>query len=416
MIDLAWVLESEKSTFLGNTGVSSSYLLPKNDVALEPKALAGRRLWVVLRGHEDRLILFIKIKKVERIIEGYYYGDYLFSPEISESVKLVSGYAEAAKYSTPSTRSLKLGVSELPPGVSDIFSVLVKKSVQTKLLPPDKRLLSQVGDYLSPHDSRRLAQSALRAVVSRLTLEQVWSSGKGYKLGAFSNYAYALLSEKTDSEPSPDLIECLKACDPVTLIFSDEKNESEINKPVESSRTPCVDTEFFEIEPGKIYARKFVSLDPKLRDLEAEIIKTEHAEKIHQAMLKDISEFLIGNGITPYESGSIDLTYSLRGKLYVFEIKSANIDNVLSQAAKGAFQLACYQNELSKYYNRLEARLVLHDTTNPDLQNYVTEVLCRLGVEVLFYDPSMHWPHRLKSMPLWHRTAVPIDPFLHVYS
>lgn len=400
MSDLVWVLDGEKGASFGNSGVSGSYILPKNEVSFEPEALAGRRLWVVLRGHEDRLILLVKIKKVERIIEGYYSGDYWISPEITCSVKLVSGFAEAARYATATTRPSRLGVSELSPEASNSLAALVRGSIQTKLLPPDKRSLSQVDFQLLPSNGRRLAQSALRAVVSHLTLEQVWANGTGDRLGAFSNYACALLTKKMGAKPSQDIVDALKTFDPTTAIFVEEKLDWEKGELSRNYNPPSVDTEFSEIEPEKIYAREFVSVDSKLRNLEEALKKTEHAEKIHQAMLKDISEFLLRNGIKPYESSSIDLLYRSREKLNVFEIKSSNVDNILSQSSKGAFQLACYLNELSKDYNNLNARLVLHITESSELQNYAVEALRRLGIEVLFYDPSKSWPNRIQGFPL----------------
>jgi hypothetical protein len=400
MADLVWVLDSDKGSSFGSSGVSGSYILPKNEVDFEPKSLAGKRLWVVLRGHEDRLLLLVKIKKVERIIDGYYSGDYWISPEITDSLKLVSDYVGAARYATISTRFSKLGVSDLSPEASDALAALVRGSIQTKLLPPDKRSLSQVDFQLLPSYGRRLAQSALRAVVSHLTLEQVWANGTGDRLGAFSNYACALLTEKMGAKPSQDIVDTLKTFDPASAIFSDEKPDWKKERPSLNYNTPCVDTEFSIIDPGKIYAREFVSVDSKLRNLEEALNKTEHAEKIHQAMLKDISEFLIANGVKPYESRSIDLLYRSREALNVFEIKSANVDNVLSQSSKGAFQLACCLNELSKDYDDLNARLVLHVTDSPELQNYAVEALRRLGIEVLFYDPSNPWPNRLQGLTL----------------
>lgn len=400
MSDLVWVLDSEKGPSFGSSGVSGSYILPKNEVGFEPESLAGRRLWFVLRGREDRLLLLVKIKKVERIIEGYYSGDYCISPEMTGSIKLVSDYDGAARFATTSTRASRLGVSELSPEASYALSSLVRGSIQTKLLPPDKRSLSQVDFQLLPSNGRRLAQSAVRAVMSNLTLEQVWANGTGDRLGAFSNYACALLTEKMGAKPSPSIVDNLKALDPLSVIFAEEKHNVERSARGQSYNAPCVDTEFYEIEPGKIYAREFVSVDSKLRNLEEALKKTEHAEKIHQAMLKDISEFLITNGVTPYESSSIDLLYRSREKLNVFEIKSSNVDNILSQSSKGAFQLACYLNELGKDYDNLNARLVLHVTDSPELQDYAVEALRRLGIEVLFYDPSKSWPNRIQGLPL----------------
>lgn len=400
MSDLVWILDGQKGASFGGAGVSGSYILPKNEVDFEPKFLAGRRLWVVLRGQEDRLLLLVKVKKVERIIDGYYSGDYWISPEVMGSFKLVSDYAGAARYATTSTRASKLGVSELSQESSGALALLVKGSIQTKLLPPDKRSLSKVEFQLVPSNGRRLAQSALRAVVSHLTLEQVWANGTGDRLGAFSNYAGALLAEKMGTKPSSDIVRDLNAFDPVSVIFAEEQPSAERGDFVHNYNAPCVDTEFSEIEPGKIYAREFVSADLKLRNLEEALKKTEHAEKIHQAMLKDISEFLIANGVTPYESSSIDLLYRTREILNVFEIKSSNIDNILFQSSKGAFQLACYLNELSKDYDNLNARLVLHVTDSDELQKYAVEALLRLGIEVLFYDPGKSWPNRIHGLPL----------------
>lgn len=398
MTDLVWILDGEKGSSFGNSGVSGSYILPKNEVGFEPKTLSGRRLWVVLRGYEDRLFLLVKIKKVERIIEGYYTGDYWISPEITESIKLVSGYADAGKYATLITRSLGLGLSELRSVDSYAFSELVRGSIQTKLLPPDKRALSKIGFQLLPNNNRRLARSALRAVVSHFTLEQVWANGSGDRLGAFPNYACALITERMGSKPSPQIVDALKDFDPVSLIFSEEMRGPE--RSFHNYNPPSVDTEFSKIEPEKIYAREFVSVDSRLWNLEEALNKTEHAEKIHQAMLKDISEFLIQNGVTPYESSSIDLLYRSKGKLNVFEIKSSNVDNILSQSAKGAFQLACYLNELGKDYDNLNAGLVLHMTDGLELQNYAVEALLRLGIEVMFYDPSKPWPSRVEGLSL----------------
>ncbi len=202
------------------------------------------------------------------------------------------------------------------------------------------------------------------------------------------------------AKPSLGVIKDLMLFDPVSVIFAEEEPAAEKRELDRDHNVPCVDTEFSEIEPGKIHAREFVSTDSKLRDMEVGLKKTERAEKIHQAMLKDISEYLIRNGIRPYESGSIDLLYSSSGRLNVFEIKSANVDNILSQSSKGAFQLACYLNELSRDYHNLSARLVLHQTHSPQLQNYAVDALLRLGVEVLFYDPVKAWPNRIKGLPL----------------
>lgn len=400
MTDLVWVINSEKSASFGSAGVSGSYILPKNELELNPKALARRRLWVVLRGHEDRLLLLIKIKNVERIIDGYYSGDFWVSVEMTGSLKLVPDFAHATKYATTSVRHSRLGVSELSKEYSDALLALVQGSIQTRLLPPDMLSLTQIDLQLVPNNSRRMAKSALRAVVSHLTLEQVWANGTGDRLGAFSNYARALLMEKMGVNLPVNIVHDLKLFDPLSSIFSVEKICTEERVAVNNPKVPDVDTEFCEIVPGDICAREFVSNDSELRSINNALNKTEQAETIHQAMLKDISEYLIANGITPYESSSIDLLFCVKGVLNIFEIKSSNVENILSQASKGAFQLACYLNEIKKDYDNLSTGLVLHVIQGRELQMYVVEALSILGIKVYIYDPSRVWPSRIKGFPL----------------
>jgi hypothetical protein len=399
MSDLVWVLDYQRGTSFGSAGVAGSYILPKNEIDFEPKSIAGKRLWVVLRGQEDRLLLLVKIKKVERIVEGYYSGDYWISTELTGSIKLASDYFDAARYAEICTRDSILGLSQLSQESADSLAALVKKSMQIKLLSPDKSLLSKVDFQLLPSSGRRLAEGALRAVLSQLTLEQVWASGTGDKLSAFANYACALLSEKMGVKPSSSIVEALRLIDPVYVMLA-KKPKADRRALDFSYSVPCVDTEFSEIEPGKIFAREFVATDLELRNLEEALKKTEHAEKIHQEMLKDISEYLITKGIKPYESTSIDLLYRSKETLNVFEIKSANTDNIISQSSKGAFQLACYLNELSKDYGNLSARLLLQAIPSLELQKFIVEALSRLGIEVLFYDFNIPWPNRIKGFPL----------------
>lgn len=400
MSELLWVLTSEKGASFGDYGVSGSYILPKSDANFELEFSAGRRLWIVLRGHEDRLLLAIKIKKVERIVEGYHYGDYWISPDTTNSVKFNSDYLRAVRYATTATRAYALGVTELLQETSDLLALLVRGSIQTKLLPPDQSRLSQIHFDLLPSNDRRLAKSALRAIVTHLTLEQVWVNGSGDRLGAFSNFARALLAKQIGIPLTPGIVDYLKNFDPAEMIFSEERHAKVREESSGGYNAPCVDTEFSEIEPKKIYAREYVSSDSTLRGFEGAIKKTEHAERVHQEMLRDISEYLITKGITPYESSSIDLLYMSNQKLCVFEIKSSNAENILSQSSKGAFQLACYLNELSKDYPDLDGRLVLHVTESPKLQNYIAEVLLRFGIKVLFYDPGRNWPYRIVDLPL----------------
>lgn len=398
MSDIAWILESDKGVAFGSNGVAGSFILPQGDMHIEPHSIAGKRIWVLLRGHEDRLLMVVKVKKIERIIDGYHKGDYIIGSDLTQSIRLVSGYAEATKYKNELTHGLRKGLQVIESSISDNFCKRIAATIQVKLTAPDQKALSNINLQMLPGSHRMVARNAIRTIVSRLTLDKLWASGTGDKLSPYANFAHALFANTFKGHELAELIRELKTIDPIVSLL-DHKALDIRSAEGKKEESPKVDLEFTEIEPEKIYAREFLSIDSKLKDLEEALNKTEHAEKMHQEMLKDVVVFLISKGIVPYESCSIDLMYNLGDKLNVFEIKSTTSTNILAQSAKGAFQLACYLNELAKDYKGLSSHLILRRTENHDIELYVTEVLKRLGVPVLFYDPNKSWPARIEGLP-----------------
>lgn len=396
MTDIVWILESERGPAFGSNGVADSYLIPQNDIDIEPKELRGKRLWIVLRGNEDRLFKVIRIKKIERITDGYHTGDYLITPETLDSLKISGSYADGKRYVTTALQSLSLGVKELDDKIGNDLALLVKKCVQIKLVAPDQKLIDKIVFEPAGKNQQNLVKLALKAVISQLSLDQIWGSGTGEKLGAFANFAAALIKRTFPGEKITDLGKELNSLDPTHHL--DIGIASLIEKK-QKPRKPSVDIEFAEIDPEKIYSREFLKKELGNDEMEDTLYKTEMAEKLHQEMLKDISKFLIEQKIKPYQSESIDLMYTLNGYVNLFEIKSANANNIFSQAGKGAFQIGCYLNELSKFYKNIVSRIILLKTDNDDLETFVKEALARLNIIVLFYDPRKSWPERVQELP-----------------
>ena len=397
MNSFVWILTADKNASFGKSGVSGSYIIPQGDMKVSPKSLSGHRLWILLRGKEDRILLSIKIKKIDRITEGYYDGDFLASVDLLSSFRLVSSYSEAVKYIVKNTKIFSTGIYEISKDDDNSLSQIVIKSVEVKLAKPNIKNNSGLNTKILPRSGQYLAKAAIRMIVSHFNLNEVWAAGSGKKLSAFSNFANEIIVRETTSKgtTTTSIENLLKSFDPLVNLFEQPNNTYSISRITSS---PKVDIDFSEIDPKKIYAREFISLGDQFIDLEASLNKTEHAEKVHQEMLKDISKFLISKGITPYESGSIDLIFMSTNKIKVCEIKSATSDNIFAQSAKGAFQLSCYLEELTKQYDNATPHLILKKVGDEDFELYVKKVLSRLGIEALYYDPEHLWPHRLRSL------------------
>lgn len=397
MNDFVWILPADKNPSFGNRGISSSYIIPHGDMKVPPETLSGRRMWTLLRGQDDRALLSFKIKKIERIIEGYYSGDFLVSVDLLSSFRLVEKYSEANIYTIKTTAALGIGVFGISTDEANNLSQMVIQNIEVRIAEPDIKIFSDINTKILPRSGQSLARASLRLMVSYLNLNQIWAQGGREKLGAFAYFANKLITTNVSAESCTGVAEILKSLDPISNLLMDINNFTG-NFPHINFSSPMVDIDFTEVKPEKIYARQFISFGDSFQDIETALKKTEHAEKIHQEMLRDIAEFLISKGIVPYESGSIDLMYQSKDRLNVFEIKSSTSDNFLSQSSKGAFQLTCYLEELSKYYDNTVPKLILKSISNDNVESYAKRILMRMNIPVLFYDPNKTWPQKVSGL------------------
>ena len=359
--------------------------------------MRGNRLWIVLRGVEDRCIAVACIKRVERYSEGYYANDFLLTCDTATSFRLSSSFEDAKPYVFADFRDLGIGVNRVTEKTASDLKDLALKNLQIKLIAPPDIVLKRVKLDIVPKKGKGLAKAALSQITQSLPLDQIWASGTGNKLGPFSHFASSLLS--LCGYDASEVTAFLKAGDPTSLLIRTAASGSAPSRePSVRSTEKSVDLDFTEIDPKTIYAREFVLSEGTLSDLESALNKTEAAEKLHQDMLRDISSYLEEAGIMPYESGSIDLMISSHDRVKIFEIKSSTPLNIVAQAAKGAFQMACYVNAMENDYLLLSSALILHKIGDEGLERFVHEALSRLGVEYLTYDPDKKWPDRINGL------------------
>ena len=84
-----------------------------------------------------------------------------------------------------------------------------------------------------------------------------------------------------------------------------------------------------------------------------------------------------------------------------FEIKSATEENIIAQASKGAFQIACYTNALRNEYSDIHPSLILENIEDNRLGVYVRNALENLGIKCLIYDADTDWPTRVEGLLLY---------------
>lgn len=393
MTDYVWLIRSNEDNPFKPSGISSTYLVPKEAYNGLIEDICGTRLWICLRKNEDRCIAFVRVTAMHQFSEGYYAGDYLISCDTSLSFRLTSTYSSAANYSVDNLQSLEPGIHRLKPTNASSLCDMVTKSIHVKFNPPTTSALRGLSLPYIPKSLKSLVNTGISTITCNRNMDDLWKSGQNQKLGPFSNFAFPILHEHHKDRDA--LISLLENIDPVSVLGEELDPQEQAGSAIaQRAHLGMVDDNFSEIDPESVYARSFTS-KAIFHDHDLMVQKTNYAEKKHQDMLRDITSYLRKIGVLSYQSNSIDLMIARNGGIEIFELKSANNSNILSQAAKGAFQLAHYTTSIEKNYNLLRSSLILEKISDPHIDSIAKKALTKLGVTCLEYDPQADWPDRL---------------------
>lgn len=398
MKSYVWTVDADLSPHLrGNSGVSPSYVMPKALIPKSPENLAGARLWVVLRSARgSSLFGKLHVDMVEIFEDGMNAGDFCLTVDMSKSfVCSRETGVPVVSFKTPFTK--RTGLQEADEETDARMIEVVERNVTVKLQEFPRAFFKKIGDVSLNGDASSKARALIAATTGALCLDELWGSGNRPKMPPFANFAYRWLTEYRGHEAAQDMREILSGLDP-TIILTVEQQPSTGKKRRESKPVPSIDIQLAPIDPDKIFARRFVAKDPAGIDYAESIEKTEHAEKRHQDMLREIASRLRSVGLNPMQSTSIDLFLQLPEKSLVFEIKTSTPDNLTSQCAKGLFQLGCYEDALKiNGYENIFRILIVESTGQRELDSYGSKILYYFGVTVFFYYPEKPWPQKVSK-------------------
>jgi hypothetical protein len=392
-----WVIESSLARYVrGNAGVPASYVMPKTLAPREPENLAGARLWMALRAPKgDSLLGVLHINLVERFEDGMNAGDLCLTVDPLKSYLCARDPGSSIQaFGTPFTNSYAIGVHEADENVLALLDETVKRNVTVKLQKPYDKLLKKIAYVPLKGDPTSIARSLIAASTSALCLDEIWSSGGKTRMPPFANFSYQRLVEIDSEKATPKMAALLSEIDPT--ISNLEQSVPKEKKAARRNSLPLIDVDLTPINPDKIFARRFIARDPAVIDYADALEKTENAEKRHQDMLREIVLKLCDMKLQPMQSTSIDLFLQFPENCAMFELKTANIENLMSQCAKGLFQLGCYEDALKQegYKNNYPA-LIVEASGLPELDGYVSRILDSFNISVFRYYPEKPWPNKV---------------------
>ncbi len=397
MKSYVWTVDSALAPHLrGNGVVSPSYVMPRALVPRKPENLAGARIWVVLRSARgSSLFGKLHVDMVEIFEDGMNAGDFCLTVDMSKSfVCSRETDVPVDSFKTPFTKGT--GLQEADEETSARMIEVVERNVTIKLQEFPKALFKKVKDVPLKGDISSKARALITAATAALCLDELWGSGSKTKMPPFANFAYRWLTEYHDDEATPEMAKTLSDADP-TIVRAKQK-PSTGKKQHEKRSVPVIDIHLAPIDPDKIFARRFVAKDSVGIDYADSIEKTEHAEKRHQDMLREIASRLRSVGLNPMQSSSIDLFLQIQEKNLVFELKTATPDNLTGQCAKGLFQIGCYGDALNgNGYENIHPALIVETTGQPELDAYASRILASFDVAAFFYYPEKPWPQKVSE-------------------
>ena len=394
-----WLFPSNR--FIDSKLFPDEWVCPKKEFHLSsPADVIGRKI-VLLKAVGANVFIFgiIEVEAVAEILDGAWEGDFVVYSNRKSSIRILPFDSGENMRWKIEQNNLNFGIV-LPTNHSlTILQALFDKNRRYSFSP---KLIKPAFDSLP---KKHLELGAMAEIIFEFSLRTIpfgdveFSSPKN-PISSYATFTIDLLTTKGYDTAKINSV-VLTLDEKLNGILDILKSNSEEKNDVEYFETQeiLVDVGFREIEADKIFARCFFTTN-KTIDLGYLKDKTEIAEARHQAILKDIVIYLSGKSYYPLDSRSIDFAIKIENTgLYLFEIKTSTISNIVRQAEHGIIQLLRYKlATIRNGWNVLGCGLIIENNGSPAIQNYIQELSQSVNIKLFYYNSQVKWPERIPGI------------------
>lgn len=357
--------------------------------ALMAKSVLGCRIWIVtVSGGACYLAARIQVDSIEIFEEGPDKGDLLFSGDVDVSCHFLPEDTMAReRWKVPPELLSRCMQAKRPLQLRDdeihALNAQVDAAVERSLSPPNERLLTAATNMIKSNRPTENINSILRMLRTQFSLGDLpFFARHPSNWDNFASVAYF----------------CLRANG-----LDELESKRQINDYLQERESglvaalPNVDTLLSPISVDSIVTRSFVMQQPKTMESSIDaILKTNKAERRHQAILKDLVETLSAKGVECMQTRSVDLVVEGGNAYSLFEVKSATQQNLFVQTIKAAMQLLYYRYEFESD-GRKVCRLcaIVEKPPRISIPKRLRDFVDSLNIELLTYDSSQEWPDRV---------------------
>lgn len=373
-------------------GFPEEYFALAKETHVDPADLIGRRLWMIADAGSEVDVLFahVVVETVSVVEEGFYKGDYVLSNNRLSSFRILPVDPDRRRRWVLPAADERIGISICPLETEERITSLIRANTTYSITPPRAAVVSAVPNVSPRVKPQAVAREVYRAVLAKFALGDldVWVAHKDTT--PFGAVAIRKCQEiGVDERVVESILRIDENLKTAMSISGDRGAEAG------SAEAPFVDTSLSIVDPEKVVARRFIKR-PVAGDGVERQRKTQMAEIRHQAMIKDLSVFLLSKGITPLQSRSVDLACRPFEDIAVLEIKTAEPGNFLDQAEQGIVQLLRYGLAFEDEGIAVGAKcIVIEAAAGIDAIEYVRRIAAKTGAEILLYDGRVAWPDRV---------------------
>lgn len=355
------------------------------DVSAE--GLLGSYLWWTASSSVgDTLFAKFAVRDVSKMDEGPLVGRLLVTADRERSYYFHRPRETPMDWTLKASGLEKLAVdrvSELPLEMVRTLDDAVNAAIRRSVIPPKESILAAAMNKL--HGLEDCPEKLARRLVNEFKMEYpvsdlVLNAGCPESWDVYETAAFFALRRRFEEDQVNSIIEFL----------AKERIAERL------SATRRTDSLLVTVDPKKIHTRSYVGEG----SYGVDFAKLDRAERKHQAILRDVSNRLVGLGMKPMESSSIDLAIEHRlGAWVVFEIKSATPENFNRQISKGTFQLIEYSFDLRQEGFKIADRVLLVERSGQLEPGARWDKMLRsVDITLLHYDESEDWPRRVQGL------------------
>lgn len=380
MNNFIWLLR--ENPFSGARPFSCECVVPPESKPDDPALLAGSDLWIgVRRNGQSGLAARLRVAEVSEYEEGMHARHLLVSGDAPRSLWIS---AEANGFPAPRLSSMPADVVTGMSGeIADDLRGLLGEGARVSPIRHSSSILRRIPTPMGALKAARRVSAQLALTRKSVPYEDIhrWNGHRP----ELSPHASVALSKIAEAFP-----EILDAAAGVLVSLEAEKR-------AEAEWFDRVDDDFRDIDPEKIFSRKFIVRDADMSGFSME--KTENAEKRHQRILREVASCLCRLGLRPMESRSIDLAVETDAGFFVAEIKSATRGNFLSQGSGGIFQAVSYAVAMRNAGRERVAEMLIIEGNGADGDiRRLFQVGERCGVRIFLYKEDREWPGRVEGL------------------